>query len=286
MNMSIVYKGQGALPSGAYPSSLDGDQDEVDLLGFPGLGSANLLGPLTPPENVPTPKADDNRPSRSGSVPRPPRVVTKNQDGKLYCSFPGCKETNKVFDRPCEWNKHMDKHYRPYKCTVPGCEKLDGFTYGGGLSRHEREVHGKHGGPKNALYCPHGNCKRHDGKVFTRMENLNEHLRRVHTPNELPTATSSAPNDDLDDDDDDEDDDDDNDLFRRGPPKKGDNKRKSDNDLRGDNKRLRTENGRLKAHIEAQNRQAAAMMQEMNHLRAEARANKNVSAGPSVSPAA
>lgn len=86
---------------------------------------------------------------------------------------------------PC--SKHMDKHERPYKCLAEGCEKLAGFTYSGGLLRHEREVHAKHGGPRNPLNCPHVNCKRHKGKGFSRLENLNEHLRRVHT-NPIPGA--------------------------------------------------------------------------------------------------
>ena len=75
----------------------------------------------------------------------------------------------------------MDKHERPYRCLVEGCENLPGFTYSGGLLRHEREVHGKHGGPKNTVNCPHPNCKRHTGKGFSRQENLNEHMRRCHT---------------------------------------------------------------------------------------------------------
>lgn len=74
----------------------------------------------------------------------------------------------------------MDKHDRPYRCPDPGCAKLQGFTYSGGLLRHEREVHGKHGGPKAQLMCPYQDCKRHNGKGFTRKENLNEHIRRVH----------------------------------------------------------------------------------------------------------
>lgn len=74
----------------------------------------------------------------------------------------------------------MDKHDRPYRCPHPSCAKLQGFTYSGGLLRHEREVHGKHGGPKAQLMCPHEDCKRHSGKGFTRKENLNEHIRRVH----------------------------------------------------------------------------------------------------------
>lgn len=74
----------------------------------------------------------------------------------------------------------MDKHDRPYRCPQPQCAKLQGFTYSGGLLRHEREVHGKHGGPKEQLRCTVPECKRHTGKGFTRKENLNEHLRRVH----------------------------------------------------------------------------------------------------------
>jgi hypothetical protein len=77
-------------------------------------------------------------------------------------------------------SKHMDKHDRPYKCNVKGCEKLQGFTYSGGLLRHEREVHKMHGGTKKALFCPIENCKRSTGAGFTRKENLAEHIRRVH----------------------------------------------------------------------------------------------------------
>jgi len=74
----------------------------------------------------------------------------------------------------------MDKHDRPYKCNARGCEKLQGFTYSGGLLRHEREVHKLHGGTKKSLFCPHGDCKRSSGAGFTRKENLAEHIRRVH----------------------------------------------------------------------------------------------------------
>lgn len=79
-----------------------------------------------------------------------------------------------------EYSKHMDKHDRPYKCTVKGCEKLQGFTYSGGLLRHEREVHKMHGGTKKSLFCPFTDCKRSSGAGFTRKENLAEHVRRVH----------------------------------------------------------------------------------------------------------
>lgn len=95
----------------------------------------------------------------------------------------------------------MDKHDRPYRCPHAQCAKLQGFTYSGGLLRHEREVHNKHGGPKAFLMCPHPNCKRHTEKGFTRRENLQEHLRRVHSGKEDPSQPQLidiAPGADLD----------------------------------------------------------------------------------------
>lgn len=74
----------------------------------------------------------------------------------------------------------MDKHERPYVCEEPECENIRGFTYSGGLLRHQREVHRQHGGPKASCMCPYPDCKRHVGVGFSRKENLAEHLRRVH----------------------------------------------------------------------------------------------------------
>lgn len=78
----------------------------------------------------------------------------------------------------------MNKHERPFQCSEPACAELKGFTYQGGLLRHEREVHGKSGGPKEVLNCPIPYCKRHTGPGFTRRENLNEHIRRLHRATE------------------------------------------------------------------------------------------------------
>lgn len=132
-------------------------------------------------ELQPKDELGDSSPSRSKPIPKPDREVTKGEDGKFICTWPGCTEDVRVFSRKCEWSKHMDKHDRPYKCPAEGCEKLPGFTYSGGLLRHQREVHNLHGGPRKQLNCPHPNCKRFSGKGFSRQENLNEHLRRVHT---------------------------------------------------------------------------------------------------------
>ncbi|KAG5912911.1 hypothetical protein E4U42_001726, partial [Claviceps africana] len=172
--------------------------------------------------------------------------------------------------------KHMDKHERPYRCPATGCENLPGFTYSGGLLRHEREVHGKHGGPKNTVNCPHPNCKRHTGKGFSRQENLNEHLRRVHTngegggatspaaplPSSLPAAASAAATDWVTTPDDDE-------SEKSGSKRK---RRRSSGqsdeiaELREEIKRAREANEKLKAELEQQSQHSLAMMAQIAEL--------------------
>ncbi|KAI1005949.1 hypothetical protein K3495_g2278 [Podosphaera aphanis] len=146
----------------------------------PGLDATSaLIDGIT--ELQPKQEFDAPSPGRSKPIPKPDREITKGEDGRFVCRWSGCTEDIRVFNRKCEWSKHMDKHDRPYKCPSEGCEKLPGFTYSGGLLRHQREVHNLHGGPRKQLNCPHPNCKRFSGKGFSRQENLNEHLRRVHT---------------------------------------------------------------------------------------------------------
>ncbi|KAI1389575.1 uncharacterized protein F4822DRAFT_205314 [Hypoxylon trugodes] len=296
--MSVVYKEPEMVPSDGYSAGVDaghqdGDSDAPstryspvpqvhDILGYggaddavlmptspnsPDLGSPNLLGPLTPPESLPSAsKTAGHRSVRRRPIPKPHREVTKNREGKFCCTFPGCSEKVKTFTRKCEWSKHMDKHDRPYKCAHPECQKLAGFTYSGGLSRHEREVHGQHGGPVNSIVCPHLSCKRHT-HGFTRMENLNEHLRRCHRPNEerdgedgsdpagplpedepLPEDGTTLP------------------LPNPLVESRIGEKRKPDTDLGGQVKRLQVENSELRAEIEAQKRQSIAMMQQMSEM--------------------
>ncbi|PHH75965.1 hypothetical protein CDD82_4202 [Ophiocordyceps australis] len=126
---------------------------------------------------------------------KPNRHVYKQNDGKYHCPLPDCNEGVRTFVLRSAWNKHMDKHERPYRCPAPKCEKIPGFTYWGGLMRHEREVHRKHGGPRVKVYCPHPNCKRHSGNGFSRQENLTEHLRRVHMnqAGPLPPRRADSP---------------------------------------------------------------------------------------------
>lgn len=88
------------------------------------------------------------------------------------------------------YSKHMDKHDRPYVCKKSECSSLQGFTYSGGLLRHQREVHNLHGGAKLKLFCEVVGCKRSKHTPFTRRENLAEHMRRVH---KMPTPEPTSP---------------------------------------------------------------------------------------------
>jgi hypothetical protein len=64
----------------------------------------------------------------------------------------------------------MDRHDRPYKCLVHGCQDLKGFATPGDFRRHEIWVHKLHGAPQ--LNCPFSTCKRHTGKGLPGFTNL------------------------------------------------------------------------------------------------------------------
>ncbi|KAL8776722.1 MAG: hypothetical protein Q9213_008160 [Squamulea squamosa] len=185
--------------------------------------SPNLRPPMGPMQNYPSPHSDISKdetrssafsvlPSNdlspnimfaaSPSIASHPSHVSqgrgseeppRNSSGQITCVHPKCARELPVFARKCEWTKHMDKHTRPYVCNLPGCEKVRGFTYSGGLSRHQREVHGQNGGPKALYMCPHTDCKRSTGSGFSRKENLQEHLRRVHRHTEDVEADPNPP---------------------------------------------------------------------------------------------
>ena len=197
---------------------------------FSGHGSANSLGLVASNmPDYPSPRSEMSSHSRSPSVSLYPTADTspfavphttipasrktsygspqsikseepsRNEEGEIYCTHNDCLANPPTFARKCEWTKHMDKHNRPYVCEEPGCEKILGFTYSGGLSRHQREVHKKYGGAKASCLCPHKYCKRSTGPPFSRRENLVEHIRRVHQGVEeeggeaISTTTSTSP---------------------------------------------------------------------------------------------
>lgn len=126
------------------------------------------------------------------STPQHTREPIYNDEGKLYCNHLSCQGKNQTFKRPSEWKKHMDKHERPYKCTQAECQRKEGFTWFGGLVRHEREVHKIESAPKKALFCPFPECGRSSGRGFTRKDNLEQHKKNKHSGKASDSGSDDA----------------------------------------------------------------------------------------------
>ena len=90
------------------------------------------------------------------------------------------EDADHPFVAPNESRRNRTDSVHMYQyCHELGCERLEAFTNFSDLRRHEREVHGLHGGPKYR-FCPHKGCKRSTNPGFSRGEDLNERLRRAH----------------------------------------------------------------------------------------------------------
>ena len=146
---------------------------------------------ITMADDEDIPPLINTKSNRVQSAVRRARSPPRNEHNQMYCDHVNCTGKNQTFKRVCEWNKHMDRHERPYKCREAGCELNPGFTYSGGLLRHQREVHKMHLSTKQPLFCPFPNCNRSSGTGFTRKENLEEHKRRRHLEEMSDRASSS-----------------------------------------------------------------------------------------------
>lgn len=77
---------------------------------------------------------------------------------------------------------------RSYNSEESECDNIRGFTYSGGLLRHQCEVHRQHGGPAPTCMCSHKDCVRSTSAGFSHKENLNKHLRQSHQPHDQDTG--------------------------------------------------------------------------------------------------
>ena len=171
-----------------YPYSPPSDSDLASTNTSPEVKTLQIT--MADEENVP-PSLINTKFNRVQGAVRRARSPPRNEHNQMYCDHVNCHGKNQTFKRVCEWNKHMDRHERPYKCREAGCELNPGFTYSGGLLRHQREVHKMHLSTRMPLFCPFENCNRSSGTGFTRKENLEEHKRRRHLEELSDHAASS-----------------------------------------------------------------------------------------------
>ncbi|KAL8946991.1 MAG: hypothetical protein Q9222_006681 [Ikaeria aurantiellina] len=96
----------------------------------------------------------------------------------LTCPYANCGATSKNHS---EHRKHMLRHEKPYKCDVPGCSKVDGFSTNNDLDRHKKSVHKIM--PKNStdrsFRCAAINCPKKE-KIWPRLDNFRQHCLRIH----------------------------------------------------------------------------------------------------------
>ncbi|PMD21493.1 hypothetical protein NA56DRAFT_572356 [Hyaloscypha hepaticicola] len=139
-------------------------------------------------------------PQASSSFTRPEQPP-QNSQGEIICDHINCSYKNIIFNTRHDWLqvppfslpqliKHKNKHERPYKCTIDGCTRPEGFATKGDQLRHERTVHkapnnlvGMEVSTNPSLFCDEPNCPRGPGtgiSGFNRRDNLLDHMRRRH----------------------------------------------------------------------------------------------------------
>lgn len=76
------------------------------------------------------------------------------------------------------------KHTKPFRCVIQGCKRqAQGFTSANDRDRHMNSVHKRsngRGAPGAVGYdCVYDHC-RDNGKIFWRLDNFRNHLKKKH----------------------------------------------------------------------------------------------------------
>lgn len=74
-----------------------------------------------------------------------------------------------------------------HHCQEDGC--LESFTRQSDLNRHMRTKHGR-----KSIFCPHNGCRHASARTggFARRDHLVQHLRKMHSGQELPVGVSDV----------------------------------------------------------------------------------------------
>ncbi|KAJ5654676.1 C2H2 type zinc finger domain protein [Penicillium lividum] len=91
-------------------------------------------------------------------------------DGAWRCAYPGCT-SQALFRRGCDLRKHFNRHRKHLFCRHEGCPQS---RHGGFSSKKDRARHEAKHNP--GIVCEWEGC----GRVFSRVDNMRDHLRRIH----------------------------------------------------------------------------------------------------------
>jgi hypothetical protein len=135
------------------------------------------------------------------SLSAPLSGVHGGQSQSWRCAYPGCT-SRATFTRGCDLRKHYNRHSKHLFCRVDGCpqseaaaaarsKSADQPLSGGFSSKKDRARHeAKHNpGIKCEWRGPEGEeC----GRVFSRMDNMKDHVRRIHNKGQHQPASQSS----------------------------------------------------------------------------------------------
>ncbi|EXJ82397.1 hypothetical protein A1O3_06210 [Capronia epimyces CBS 606.96] len=111
------------------------------------------------------------------------------------CAFPGCT-SRATFTRGCDLRKHYNRHSKHLFCRIEGCPQSEGAATaransndqplsGGFSSKKDRARHEAKHNP--GIKCEwRGTNGQECTRVFSRMDNMKDHVRRIHNKVQPP----------------------------------------------------------------------------------------------------
>ena len=141
---------------------------------------------------------DSNTESSSASssllaygVPVPPSGMGVPQTWR--CAYPGCT-SRALFTRGCDLRKHFNRHSKHLFCRVDGCPQSEACAVaeasgrrgsvaaGGGGGFSSKKDRARHEAKHNpGIRCEWRGAEGEEcGRVFSRMDNMKDHVRRIH----------------------------------------------------------------------------------------------------------
>ncbi|KAI0095461.1 hypothetical protein F4814DRAFT_443504 [Daldinia grandis] len=146
--------------------SIDRNPESLGELSFPSC-TQDMMSRVNPE----TPWSQSQLPS-TFSQPAVARQV--NPEGSKIC-----ETCNKVLKTKSELKKHKQRHDKPFKCTVKGCTRSEGFSTPNDLDRHKRSLHPDEHADGDRYLCQVGPCV-NKKKIWPRADNFRAHMKRVH----------------------------------------------------------------------------------------------------------
>ena len=122
------------------------------------------------------------------------------------CAYPGCT-SRALFTRGCDLRKHFNRHSKHLYCRIEGCPQSEvsarrlsidargrsGSVSGGGgfSSKKDRARHEAKHNP--GIRCEwRGENDEECERVFSRVDNMKDHVRRIHRKGQAAAATTGA----------------------------------------------------------------------------------------------